>query len=135
MELPNAEEMSYWKTSKAGVETWLDRTERLITNMGGEVDTRVAGKSNGREAIMFVFRMAGDSYKILWPVLPTKKEDDRSAALRQAVTFIYHDTKARANRLKIFSPRVVFSDYLLVEGKTLAETGTTGIPDQLKLLT
>ncbi|MEM7551121.1 MAG: hypothetical protein AAF363_15665 [Bacteroidota bacterium] len=135
MELPFAENMPYWKTSSSGIENWLDKTEKLITEYGGDVNTRIAGKSNGKEAIMFGFTLESDRYKILWPILPTKKDSDRNAAARQAATMIYHDTKARVNRLKIFTPRVVFSDWLLLNnGKTLAETNTIGIPDALKLI-
>lgn len=135
-ELPAAEEMSYWKSGTSAPDTWLDKTEKLISEMGGEVTTRIVGRANGKEAILLVFRLQGDNYKLTWPVLPTKKEGDRLAATRQCATGIYHDTKARVNRLKIFGPRVAFADYLVLpSGKTVAETDVAGIPDQLKLLT
>lgn len=134
MELPYAEDCSYWKTSKSGVEGWLDKTERLIEQIEGEVITRIAGKSGGKEAIMFVWELKGEQYKLMWPVLPTKK-DERSAAMRQAATMIYHDTKARINRLKIFPPEVVFSDWLVLpNGQTIAESRVEGIPQNLLLL-
>ena len=123
MNLPFAEEMPFWKTSKSGIESWMDKVEKLITNSGGFVTTRMAGKFKGVEGIAFAFTMEGEDFRITWPVLPTKKEDDRSAAMRQAATMIYHDTKARCNRLAIFGPRVVFMDYLVLEnGKTTTET-------------
>ncbi|MGB5941253.1 MAG: hypothetical protein WBG71_00060 [Leeuwenhoekiella sp.] len=136
--LPLAEEMPYWKTSKSGVESWLDKTENLITSIGGVVDTRIVGKSGGKEGIMFGFIIDNDPYKMMWPVLPSKNEKDKAAALRQCATLIYHDTKARINRIKIFSPRVVFADWLVLDtGKTLAETNNKdirGFLSSMKLL-
>lgn len=130
--LPYAEDQSYWKTSKSGIESWLDKTEKLIESVNGIIDTRIVGKSGGKEAIMFGFSIGSDHFKILWPVLPTKKETDKSAALRQAATMIYHDTKARLLRIKIFGPRVVFSDWLLLgNGKTIAELNSGDIPTAL----
>ena len=128
-ELPFAEDMPYWKTSKSGIESWLDKTETLIEGIGGRVDTRIVGKSGGSEGILFGFFIDSDAFKMMWPVLPVKKETDRGAALRQCATMIYHDTKARINRIRIFGPRVVFSDWLVLEsGKTLAESGVDALP-------
>ncbi|WP_338765917.1 hypothetical protein WAF17_02655 [Bernardetia sp. ABR2-2B] len=124
MSLPFAENMPYWKTSQSGVETWLDKVEKMIVEMGGQVDTRLAGKQRGREAILFEFTVQNDIYKILYPVLPTKKDKDKNAALRQCATLIYHDVKSRLNRIKIFGIRVVFSDYLVLDnGQTLSQIG------------
>ncbi|MGV6816180.1 MAG: hypothetical protein ACWA44_02790 [Thiotrichales bacterium] len=128
-DLPLAEDMPYWKTSKSGVEGWLDKTEKLIEQIGGQVDTRIVGKSGGREGILFGFFIEGDAFKMMWPVLPTKKPEDRSSATRQCATLIYHDTKARINRVRIFGARVVFSDWLVLDnGKTLAEQGHNALP-------
>jgi hypothetical protein len=129
MELPYAETMPYWKTSKSGIENWLNKTEKLIEGIGGRVDTRIVGKSGGKEGIVFGYFIENDPYKISWPVLPTKKSEDSGAASRQAATMIYHDTKARINRLAIFGARVVFSDWLIgQDGKTIAECHPDMIP-------
>lgn len=130
-----AEDLPYWKTSKSGVETWLDRTEKLLTEIKAIVHTRIVGKSMGREGILIGYTINDEEFRISWPVLSTKKEGDSSAALRQAATMIYHDTKARVNRIKIFPPRVVFSDWLLIEGKTLAESNEEEGLNTLRLLT
>ena len=133
VELPYAETMPYWKTSKSGVETWLDKTEKMIIDISGDVHTRINGKSNGIEAIMFGFRIASDEFKLLWPVLPVKEEKDKASAQRQAATMIWHDTKARINRIKIFGPKITFFDYLVLDnGKSVSEIG--GIIDVSKLL-
>ncbi len=130
--LPFAETLPYWKTSKSGVESWLDKTEKLIEGIGGINDTRIVGKSGGKEGIMLGYRVEGDNYKLSWPVLPVKKDVDRNAALRQCATMIYHDTKARVARIKIFGPRVVFADWLVLEsGRTLAEKSIESIPGVL----
>ena len=132
-ELPVAESMPYWKTSKSGVETWLDKTEKLIESVKGNVHTRINGKSNGKEAIMIGFRISNDEFKLLWPVLKTKNEKDKAAAQRQAATAIFHDTKARVGRIRVFGPKVTFFDYLVLsDGRSVAEVG--GITDVTKLL-
>lgn len=131
--LPNAESMPYWKTSKSGVETWLDKTEKMITDVSGNVHTRINGKSKGVEAIMFGFTIGADEFKILWPVLPVKNPKDKPSAQRQAATMLWHDTKARINRIKIFGPKITFFDYLVLDnGKSVSEIG--GITDVSKLL-
>ena len=120
--LPIANDMPYWKSGKSGVETWLNKTEKLIESVNGNVHTRVVGKNQGKEAIMFAFSVDKDYYRMFWPVLPPNNEKDRLAAQRQAATMIYHDVKSRINRIKIFGARVAFSDYLLLDGTTIAET-------------
>jgi len=132
MELPFAEELPYWKTSKSGADSWLDKTERLLTEADGRVDVRMIGRQGDLEGIVFGFTLGGDAFKLSWPVLPTRKESDRPAARRQAATMIYHDTKARVGRLRIFGPRVVFADWLLLDGGvTIAERRGDFLPEML----
>lgn len=124
MSLPFAEDMAYWKTSQSGIKTWLDKTEKMIVEIGGTVNTRLVGRQGSREAIMLVFFLQNDTYKIVYPVLPTKKNTDRNAATRQCATLIYHDVKSRINRIKIFGARITFSDFLVLpSGTTIAEIG------------
>ncbi|MEM1339839.1 MAG: hypothetical protein AAGF96_18910 [Bacteroidota bacterium] len=121
-ELPIANDMSYWKTGKSGVETWLDRTEKLIESVNGDIHSRIIGKNQGKEAIMFAFSIGKDYFRMFWPVLKPIHDKDKVAAQRQASTMIYHDVKSRINRIRIFGPRVAFSDYLLLGDKTIAES-------------
>ena len=133
MTLPNAEDLPYWKSGQSPAESWLDKTEKLLVDAGGTVQLRMVGRQGEIEGIIFGFVLAGDSYKLSWPVLPTRKEADRPAARRQAATMIYHDTKARVARLRIFGPRVVFADWLVLgDGSTVAERGGQGVPELLE---
>jgi len=132
-DLPMAESMPYWKTSKSGVESWLDKTEKMILDCDGVVHTRINGKFGEIEAIMIGFKIGEDDFKLIWPALQTKTDKDRPSAARQAATMVYHDTKARINKIKIFGPKIAFFDYLVLEnGKSVSEMG--GVKDVSKLL-
>ena len=131
-ELPIANEMPYWKSGTSSPDSWFDKVENLIEKYGGTIHSRVVARSGHNEGIMIGFTIAGESFKLTWPVLPPKNPNDRLAATRQAATMIYHDTKARVNRLAIFDPKVVFADWLLLEnGRTIAENPNTNIAQHL----
>ena len=73
--------------------------------------------------------MSGKEFRIEWPILPVKNEKDRTAARRQAATFIYHDVKAACMKLKVWPPEVVFMAGLLDEqGRTYAQRQSEGLP-------
>lgn len=131
-DLPFAKDLPFFKTSQSDPEKWLDKTEKLIESIGGRVDTRVTARANGKQGILIGFIIEGDYYKLTYPVLAVKDEKNGYAALRQCATLIYHDVKSRVNRIRIFHPRVVFADFLVLrDGSTLAESATTDIPDLL----
>ena len=138
-ELPIADELNYWKSGKSSPESWLDKVEKMITDVGGTVNTRLMGRLGDYEGIMFGFRIGTESYKITWPVLPPKNDKDWPAARRQAATMVYHDTKAKMVSYRIFGPKVVFSNWLVApDGKTLAERVPSEIANALndiKLIT
>lgn len=119
--LPNAEDLNYWKTSKSQPGTWLDRTESVIEDLGGEVQMRARGKKDGREAYLLQFTFGPDQFRIVWPVLPTRTNSQK-AAERQAATMMYHDCKARALRCKIHGPKIAFFEYLMLgDGRTAGQ--------------
>lgn len=133
-ELPDAEDLNYWKTSQASSDTWLDKTERLITEYGGEVTRRATGREHGREALMVEFHFGADTFRAVWPVLPSR-EGNGSAARRQAATMLYHEVKARAVRFRIFGPRQAFFEYLVLpDGRPLAQLAAPEIADALPRL-
>lgn len=120
-EYPNAEDLNYWKTSKSNPGTWLDRTEKVIEDLGGTVLLRAKGKEAGRSAFLMEFEIEGDRFRAIWPVLPSKSGDE-SAAERQAATMLYHDAKSRVLRCAVFGARVAFFDFLLLDdGRTAAQ--------------
>ena len=99
--LPYAEDINYWKTGKSTPDTFLDRAEAIIEKLGGQVSMRAKGKMDGRGAYLMEFTFGADTFRAVWPILPTYRDDVR-AAERQAATLLYHDVKARSLRASIF---------------------------------
>jgi hypothetical protein len=119
MNLPKAEDINYWKTGKSSAESWLDKTQAMIEKHDGRVVRRLQGVADGLSAILFVFELDGEQFKIVWPVLETRAGDvDTPAARRQAATFVYHDVKARLLSRQVWGARKAFMAYLLPEGST-----------------
>jgi len=118
------EKLPYWKTSQSSADTWLDRTVKLIVDFSGEVMNLAQGVDyrSGQAAFMIVFRLQGDVFKIVFPVLEPKNKGDVRAAKIQAATILYHDVKARLVSSMILGARNVFFGNLLLEnGATAAE--------------
>jgi len=116
-----AEELGHYRqTSQASPDSWLDKTEKLIEGHGGKVLSRGYGKAEGRAAYMLGFELEGSRYRIVWPVLPTKKSEQ--AARIQAATLMYHDVKAKIVSSLVLGNRVAFFQYLmLADGRTTSE--------------
>ena len=122
--LPYAETVNYWQTSQTSPDQWMEKTCKLITELGGQVKAEGFGREpdSGRSAYMLGFQIGGDEFKIVQPVLPTKYPKGERAARIQAATFIYHDVKAKVIRIAIFGARTAFFEYLMLpNGLTAAE--------------
>jgi len=116
-----AEEIGhYYMTSKSSPDDWLDKIEKLIQEHGGTVLRRAFGKDENRAAYMLGFELDGQHYKVVWPVLSTKKSEQ--AARIQAATLMYHDIKAKILTAKVLGNRVAFFQYLMLsDGRTTAQ--------------
>lgn len=133
--LPYGEDVgNYWKTSEKAPDTWIDETQGLIKAIGGTILGFGFGSEpeTGREAYMLTFHIDEHTYKIVWPVLPSKSTS-RTAARRQAATFIYHDVKAKVSSAKVLGTRAAFFSYMLLpDGRTTTQATveelTQGIP-------
>ena len=98
----NAEKVGhYWKTSKTSPNAKLDQAEALIERHSGEVLFHGRGTMEGREAYVMEFQFGGDRFRVVWPVLDTKRPQDREAARRQATTFLFHSVKAKLVDAKV----------------------------------
>jgi len=122
--LPYADDVNYWKTGKSSADTWLDRSQSLIEEIDGEV-TNVGFShlpKTGQAAYLIEFRADMDTFKIVWPVLPTRYEGkkEEAAARRQAATFMFHDIKAKCMKAKIFGIRGAFFPFLQLPGGMVA---------------
>lgn len=127
-----AEEVGHcWKTSRTSPDTWFGRTEKLLEKHGGRILSSGYGRADGREAYMLSFGLEGRVYKIMWPVLESKS-NDQSAARIQAVTLMHHDVKARIVTGLVLGLRVAFFQFLtLPDGRTMAEVADPELMDML----
>ncbi len=135
MSLPFAEDLNYWRTSSTSPDTWIDKAEVLIEGYGGTIITRAIGRQAGSEAIFLEIAFEDESFRLVFPALPSKHGDDdhrfRAAARRQAATMLYHDVKSRGIRFKIAGPRTAFFEFLmLTDGRVVGELAE---PDLLKM--
>lgn len=135
-DLPYAEDLSYFKTSKSNAGSWLDKTEALIEKHGGSVLLRAKGKNLESSAFLVEFVFEADRFRAVWPVLPSKYEGKDSdpifirAAERQAATMLHHDCKARCMKVAIFGARLAFFDFLLLDdGRTAGQLSTPELAD------
>ena len=132
--LPYAEDLPYWKTGRSSFDSWLEKAERFLVESGGEVVRQATGRERGSEAMMMEFELDGDTFRVVWPVLPSKK-DDRGAARRQAATMLFHDVKSRGVRHRIFGARVAFFEFLVLPtGATAQEVGAEVLVEALPKL-
>ncbi len=137
MELPFAEDIGhYWKTGGSSPDTLLDRAKSVITNLGGIVTADAYGSIEGRAAFMVTFEFEEERFKVVWPVLPSRTNDNQ-AAKRQAATLLYHDIKAKAMAASVLGTRVAFFSYMMLpDGRSaseLAKPELSGVfPLQLK---
>lgn len=120
--LPFGEDVNYWKTSKSGVDTWMAKTANLINEIGGEIISESFSNlpKTGQAAFLLEFTHGVDTFKIIWPVLPTRYDGEEPAARRQAATFMYHDVKAKCMKAKIFGIRGAFFPFLVLPGGSVA---------------
>ncbi len=137
-ELPYAEDVGhYWKTGSSSPESWMEKTKKLITDMGGAILTEAYGSANGRAAYMLALKIAGETYKVVWPVLPVYYGSKEIDARRQAATMLYHDIKAKCMTAAVLGARAAFFSYLeLPDGRVASEAATPELascfPLQLK---
>ena len=133
--LPYGEDVNYWQTSQSSPDRWMEKTKKQILKVGGQVLMEGFGSepTTGRSAYMMAFEIDEDKFKVVWPVLPSKRENE-IAARRQAATMLYHDIKAKCLSAVVLGARAAFFSYLLLpDGRTAAEASfpelTEGIPD------
>ena len=132
MNLPQAEDINYWKTSKCSPDSWLEKTEAIIERLGGEVLVRARGNSQGRKAFLLEFAFGPDKYRALWPILPTETVANEYAAERQAATLLFHDVKSRALKFHIFGSRLAFFDFYMIDkSRTIGQLSNPDIIDYM----
>lgn len=134
-----AEELNYFKTSKASADSWIAKAKREIMSIGGRVtgEAYLNDADTGRAAYMLAFTLEGRLYSAKWPVMPTKRgtDQDQQAAKVQAATALYHDIKARVVTCKFREVSFAFLNYqVLPNGQTVAEAADSSMVEQLPIL-
>lgn len=124
IELPDAEEIRYWKTSKSSPGKWLEKTIKLIEDLGGSVISHAFGKdpASGKRAYMLFFEIEEFQFKVVQKVLDSQYAGNELAERRQAVTLMHHDIKAKCLSMRIKGARTAFFEHLLLpDGRTASE--------------
>ena len=134
-ELPYAETINYFKTSKISSDSWIDKASNQIEKLGGKVYTHAFGMDDqGNSAYMIQFMIGPDRFKIVWPVLPCKKGNE-TAAKRQSATLLYHDVKAKCLKATVWGSRAAFFSYLLLpDGRTASEASIPELMEDIPLV-
>src|SRR5690242_10171387 len=107
--LPFADEVPCFKSGQSAPDAWIDKAIAEIRKAGGEVTSHAFGHetNTGRAAFLLAFSLGTDDFRITWPVLPTKRDEERAAKI-QAATLLYHDVKAKCVKARIFGMRTAF---------------------------
>ena len=131
-----AEDVNYWKTGQTAADTWIDNAKKEIRAVGGQILREAFGsdEATGNSTFMLSFRIGDDTYKILWPVLPSKAGNTKAARI-QAATMLYHDVKAKCMTAKVFGVRTAFLPYvMLTDGRTVSQAADSELMDMPRLL-
>jgi len=126
MQLPYAEDSNYFQTGKSTPDTWIDKAADQVEKIGGQVIMRGMGThpDSGQSAFIFIFEIDGDTFRIVWPVLPLKSHTTTKArgAKRQAATFLFYDVKARCLSSAILGTRSAFFSFIMLpDGRVASE--------------
>jgi len=127
-----ADAFPYWKTGKSDPGTWIERAGEEIERAGGQLIGYACGRTGkGNMAHVLQFKLCGDLFRIVWPILTPKREKDALFARRQAATALFHDVKARCITLRFMGARAAFCAFILLpDGRTVGEV-TTRAPAEL----
>lgn len=122
MDLPYAEDIGhYWKTGQSPADSWIEKAKKVIEEIDGQILADAFGSSGGRAAFMLQFKIQGQSYKVVWPILPSSTGNERAAKI-QAATLLYHDVKAKVMTASVLGAEVAFFSYMmLADGRTASE--------------
>ena len=124
-ELPFAEDTHYWQTGKSSPDTWVEMARKLIVETGGTIQAEAFGQdATGLAAYMLGFTLDAETFRIVWPVLTTRKGNIKAARI-QAATMLYHRVKAACMSAAILAGRAAFFSHLVLpDGRTAGQVAT-----------
>jgi len=110
-----AEDVAYWKTSSSSPDTWIEKTKRQVEAIGGTIIAEAFGAAptTGQASFVLAFTIGQDRFKIAWPVMRSKTNNERAARI-QAATMLYHDVKAKCISAQVLGGRAAFFSFLLL---------------------
>jgi hypothetical protein len=117
-----AEDVNYWQTSRTSPDEWIAKTKRIIQDLGGKVVAEGFGANyEGKAAFMVGFEIKEEAFKIVWPVLPSWKENERASRI-QAATCLYHYTKGVCLYAVVVGVKTAFFSHLMLpDGRVASE--------------
>jgi hypothetical protein len=126
--MKHAEELPYWMTSQTSPDTWIDRTIKILTELGGKLQMEAFGKDGyGRGAYMLSFSVKDESYRIVWP-LTQSRSGKISAEKIQAATSLYHYVKAISLAAAVIGTKAALFTFMqLPDGSTVVENTDNAI--------
>ena len=132
MTTPYAEDVNFWLTGRSDPTRWIESTKRQIETLGGTVEAEAFGSdATGRAAFMVGFSIQNDRFKIVWPVL-TSKRGQTSAARIQAATMLYHYVKSVCLYAIIVGARTAFLTHLVLpDGRTASQAADAELADAI----
>ena len=129
--MTNACDLPYWKTGRSSPDEWIRKARDQLERVGGTITESGNIMQHGREVVLIGFRLDGDQFRIVWPVMG-HEPNENLAAVRQAATMLYHDVKARCVAVLVKGARWAFhAELLLPDGETV---GTLSDDRLMKLL-
>lgn len=131
-----AEDLPFWQTGRSSPDLWMDRTRKVLMALGGEVMAEAFAQDvQGRAIYMMAWRIGGDSFRVDWPVLATRK-GNISAARIQAATMLYHHLKAAAVSAAVMGHRSAFLAHLVLpDGRTAGSASGADLLRALPMVT
>lgn len=132
----HAEDLNYWKTSRSGADTWIDKAIKELESIGAEVLQygMVNDVAGGRAAYMIQFSLEGNIYRVVDPIIASKS-GSKAAERIQAATSLYHEIKARAVAFKRKGAMAAYGAYLLLpSGRTVSESTSAELVNALPSL-
>ncbi len=133
--LPYADDVAYWKTGTSSPDTWIDKTIRVVKELGGVEISQFFGHGENAGGVRTAISHRRRIVSSCLASASNARADDFASAQRQAATLLYHDCKAKAIAASVLGPRNAFIGSLITEsGKTVSELATPLIANSIKPL-
>ena len=116
----HAENLNFWQTGQSSPDTWIERAKSQIIGLGGKIEGEGFGSnSEGKAAYMIGFSIEGNAFKVIWPVMKSKTNNQKAAKI-QAATSLYHYVKTICLYAVVVGFRTAFFSHLMLPGGKIA---------------